>query len=136
MLTRGCVCFRHWELARRKEPVTYLLSGVPLGQLELSFSFFKIYFIDYAITVVPFPPLIPLCPAHPLPPTFPPYSSCLWVIHISSLASTFPTLFLTSPCPFSTYHLCFLFPVPSPHSLPYSSLLIILHVISISVFLF
>ena len=39
-------------------------------------------------------------------------SSCLRVIHISSLASTFPILFLTSPCLFSTYHLCYLFPVP------------------------
>ena len=29
-------------------------------------------FIDYAITVVPFPPHTPLHPAHPLPPTFPP----------------------------------------------------------------
>ena len=38
-------------------------------------SFFKNIFIDYAITVVPFP-ATPLHPAHPLPPTFPPYSSC------------------------------------------------------------
>ena len=59
-----------------------------------------------------FPPFTPLCPAHPLNPTFPPYSSCPWVILISSLASTFPTLFLPSPCPFSTYHLCYLFSVP------------------------
>ena len=56
-----------------------------------------------------FPPFTPLHPAHPLPPTFPPYSSCPWVIHISSLASTFPTLFLPSPCLFSAYHLCYLF---------------------------
>ena len=32
-----------------------------------------------------FSPFIPLCPAHPLPPTFPPYSSCLWAISMSSL---------------------------------------------------
>ena len=76
--------------------------------------FLKIYFIDYAITVVPFPPFTPLHPAHPLPPTFPLYSSCPWVIHISSLASTFPTLFIPSPCLFSTYHLCYLFSVPFP----------------------
>ena len=58
-------------------------------------------FIHFAITVVPFPtPLTPLHPAHPLPPTFPPYSSCPSVIFISSLASTFPTLFLPSPCIF------------------------------------
>ena len=34
--------------------------------------FFINIFIDYAITVIPFPPLTPLHPAHPLPPTFPP----------------------------------------------------------------
>ena len=67
-----------------------------------------------------FPPLYP-----PPPCTTPPTSiplACPWVIHISSLASTFPILFLTSPCLFSTYHLCFLFPVFFPlffpHSLP------------------
>ena len=41
-----------------------------------------------------------------------PLSSCPWVVRISSLASPFLTLFLTSPCAFRTYHLCFLFPVP------------------------
>ena len=53
------------------------------------FSFKKNIFIDYAITVVPFPPppVTPLHPAHPLPPTLPPYSSCPWVILISSLYS-------------------------------------------------
>ena len=61
-----------------------------------------------------FPPLflyalhIPSYP-HPLP-----LSSCPWVVHISSLASTFPILLLTFPCLFSTYHLCYLFPVPFP----------------------
>ena len=46
------------------------------------------------------------------PPAFPPLRSCPWVIHISSLASPFPILFLTSLCLFCTYHLCFLFSVP------------------------
>ena len=59
-----------------------------------------------------FPPFTPLYPAQPLPPTFPHYSSCPWVIHISSLASTFSILFLPSPCLLSTYHLCYLFSVP------------------------
>ena len=76
------------------------------------FLFFNI-FIDYAITVVPFPPhSTPSCP--PPPSHIPPYSSCPWVILISSLASTFPTLFLPSPCLFSTYQLCYLFSVPYP----------------------
>ena len=44
----------------------------------------------------------------------PALSSCPWVIHVSSLASTFPILFLTSPCLFCAYHLCFFFPVPFP----------------------
>ena len=34
--------------------------------------FLKIYFIDYAITVVLLPPFTPLHPAHPIPPTVPP----------------------------------------------------------------
>ena len=98
--------------------------------------FLKNIFIDYAITIDPFPAFTPLHPAYPLPPTFPPYSSCPWVIHISSLASTFPILFLSSPCLFSTYHLLYLFSVPSPLSPPPTPLLITLHVISISVVLF
>ena len=64
--------------------------------------------------------LYSLPPGTHLPPAFPPpLSSCPWVILISSLASPFPILFLTSPCLFCTYHLCFLFPVPFP---PFSSL--------------
>ena len=63
---------------------------------------------------LPFPHLTPLHAAHPLPPKFPPYGSCPWVILISSLTSTFPTLFLPSPCLFSTCHLCYLFSVPFP----------------------
>ena len=54
-----------------------------ISEIISLFSFFKIYFIDYAITVVPFPLFTPLHPAPPLPPTFPPYSSCPWVIHLS-----------------------------------------------------
>ena len=86
-----------------------------------SISFLNM-FIDYAITVVPFPaPLTPLHPVHPLPPTFSPYSSCPWVIHVSSLASTFPILFLPSPCLFSAYQLCYLFCVPFPPLSPSQS---------------
>ena len=59
-------------------------------------------------------PFIPLFPAHPLPPIFLSFSSCPWVVHTSSLASPFPILFLTSPCLFSTCHLCYSFSVPFP----------------------
>ena len=83
---------------------------------------FKIYFIYYAIIVVPFffLPFIPLHPAHALPPTFPSFSSCPWVIHASSSASTFPILSLTSPL--SIFYLSFmlLFPVPFPPFSPLS----------------
>ena len=65
-----------------------------------------------------------------------PHSSRPWVVHISSLASPFPILFLTFPCLFSTYHLCFLFPVPFLPVLPFPSPMITVHVISISVILF
>ena len=97
--------------------------------------FFNI-FIDYAITVVPFHhPFTPLHPAHLLPPTFPPYTSCPLVILISSLASTFPILFLPSryflPTIYATYSLYL-----SPLSPPPTPLLKTHHVISISVVLF
>ena len=67
-------------------------------------------------------PLTPLHPAHPLPPTFPPYSSCPWVILISSLASTFlnysyPPPVYFPPIIYATYSLYLSLPLPLP--LPY-----------------
>ena len=99
-------------------------------------DYFLNTFIDYAITVVPFPPFTPLHPAHLLPPTFPPIVHVFGSYILSSLASAFPILFLPSPCLFSTYHLCYLLSVPSPLSPPPTPLLLTLHVISISVVLF
>ena len=98
---------------------------------------FKIYFIDYAITLAPFFSHLyspPLC--IPLPPSFPHLRSCPWVIHIRSLVSPFPILYLTFPCIFCIYNLCFLFPVPFPSFSPHPSSLITFHVISIFVNLF
>ena len=77
---------------------------------------FLIHFIDYAITVAPLSPLYSPPPCIRPPTHIPPFSSCPWVIQISSLASTFPIPFLPSPCLFSTYHLCYLFSVPFPLS--------------------
>ena len=57
--------------------------------------FLKNIFIDHAITVVPFPPFHSTPSCTPPPAHIPLYSP--WVIHISSLASTFPMLFLPSP---------------------------------------
>ena len=81
---------------------------------SLCFWFFLIYLLIMLLQLSHFHPFTQLHPVHPFPPTFPPFSSCPWVIHINSLASTFPTLFLPSPCLFSTYHLCYLFSVPFP----------------------
>ena len=82
--------------------------------------FFNIFYLLCYYSCPIFPSLIPLHTA-PLPPaTSSPHhgSSCPWVVHISSLASTFPTLFLTSPCLFYSYHLCYLFSVPFPPFFP------------------
>ena len=67
----------------------------------------------------PFSPFAPLCPVTSFPPAILPLSSCPWVVHINSLASPFPILFLTSPCLFCTYHLCFLIPAPFPPFSPF-----------------
>ena len=81
-----------------------------------TYKFFGFY-ISHTILTLPiyFPPIIFATYSlylFSLSPSFPHYSSCPWVILISSLASTFPILFLPSPCLSSTYHLCYLFSVP------------------------
>ena len=69
--------------------------------------FFKIYFIDYTIIIVPiFPPPT----STPIPSSNLPLSSCPWVMHESSLATPFPILFLTSLCLFCTYQFVLLNP--------------------------
>ena len=97
----------------------------------LYFFIFSVYFIGYAITVFQiFSLLYPPSPLHP--PTF---SSCPCVVHVSSLASLFPILFLTSPHLFYACQLCFLFTVPFPATFfPSPSPLKTLHVIPISLF--
>ena len=78
-------------------------------------NFLKNYILLIMISQLShFPLFIPLHPTRPSPPLI----SCLWVVHISSLASTFRILFLTSPCLFCTYYLCFLSPVPFPSFSP------------------
>ena len=105
--------------------------------VKLFFLYFLNIFTDYAITVVQFLPLhsTPSCP-HPFPPTFPPYSSCpwviievLWLLHFLYYSYPPPVYFL--PTIYATYSLYLspLYPTPTP-------LLITLHVISISVVLF
>ena len=81
-------------------------------------NFFLINLLIMLLQLSHSPPT-PLHPAHPLPPTFLPYSSCPWVMYISSLASTFPTLFLPSPyflpTIYATYSL-YLSPLSPSHS--------------------
>ena len=60
-----------------------------------------------------FLPFTSLLPAAALPPALPPIAH-VHGFYICSLASPLPMLFLPSSCLFSTYHLCFLFPVPFP----------------------
>ena len=106
-----------------KENCSNLVNEIELRGQKLTHTCMAYWFFKYILLIMIlqlshfFLPFIPLYPASPLPPAFPtpPLSSCPWVIHVSSLASPFPTLFLPSPCLFSTYHLC-LFSVPFPPS--------------------
>ena len=68
-----------------------------------------------------FSPFTTLHPVTPFPPAIPLLSSCPWVLYISSLVFPVPIIFLTSPCLFCIYQLCFLFLVPFS---PFSPLLI------------
>ena len=68
-----------------------------------------LYFIDYAFTVLPFFPFVSLHPVPLFPSAILPLSSCPWVVHVNSLASSFPILFLISPCLFCSYKVCFFF---------------------------
>ena len=71
-------------------------------------------FIDYAITVVPFPPLhsTPSCPtppSHILPLQF------MFMGHTYMFFGFYiPYIILNSPSLFSTQHFCYLFSVPFP----------------------
>ena len=77
------------------------------------------YWLCYYSCSIPTPE--PLWPAPSLSPAFPPcLSSCPWVVHINSLASPFPILFLISPCLFCTYQFVLLNPCAfSPILLPF-----------------
>ena len=53
------------------------------------------------LLVVPVSPLYSSPPCTPPPTYIPPFSSCPWIIQVSSLASPLPILFLTSPVYFA-----------------------------------
>ena len=68
----------------------------------------------YFLSCIPLPSSIE-------PPLVDVYGSCIVITCkavITSLASPFPVLFLTSRCLFCAYQLCFLFPVPFSSILP------------------
>ena len=92
--------------------------GLVLWARLVRFIFFKYILLIMLLQLSQFFPFAYLHLVPPFPPAFPSLSSCPWVMHVSSLASTVPILFLTSPCLFCTYHLCFLFPVPFPSFSP------------------
>ena len=105
--------------------------------LKKPYDHLKIYiFYWLCYYTCPFFPLpfISLSRVPYLPLSFPHLSSCPWVIHISSLASPFPILLLTSPS--ILYLLFMLLILYTFTSLSPNSPLITLHVISISVNLF
>ena len=54
----------------------------------------------------------------PIPSDNPPLSTCPCVMHLSSLVSPFPILFLTSPCLFCTYQFVLLIPCTFSPILP------------------
>ena len=113
-------------------PAKPLTLSEPPSVLE---GIFFLYCIDYTIPVVPVFVPLPPPPGIPFPSSNPLLSSCPWVMHLSSLASPFPVLFLTSPCLFCSYQLCFLIPTPFPHSPPSPFQLITLRMISVSMIL-
>ena len=97
----------------------YLVTNAPIRKTVYFLFLFFTYFIDYAITVVPFfLPFTPFFPVLPLPPAFPHFSSCPWFIHKVLWFLHFP-YYSYPPLSICTYHLSFLFPVPFP---PVSSL--------------
>ena len=88
-------------------------------QPQLFFFFLKYILLILLLQLSHFSLLYPPLPCIPPPTSIPlPFGSCLWVIHVSSLASSFPILFLTSPVYFvptiyASYSLYLL-----PHSPP------------------
>ena len=103
--------------------ITIYLPYTPLSPKHIFFK--KIYFIDYVITVVLiYPPLPSSTQYSPFSLAILPLSSCLWVMHISSLVTLFPIPFLTSPSLLCTYQFVFFKSLYIfPHSPPFPLLM-------------
>ena len=77
---------------------TFLFHFFNIHGISSPLIFKNIYFTDYAITVVPIFPPLPHPPGTPHSLWQSPHtlSSCSWVMHVSSLFTPFPILFLIS----------------------------------------
>ena len=115
----SCPWVMHVSSSASPFPIQFLTSPCLFYIYQSALLFFKCILLIMLSQLSHFPPFIPLCPAHPLPLAFPPFSSCPCVIHISSLASTFPILTL----PLSIFYLPFMLilctftPLSPSHSL-------------------
>ena len=104
--------------------------------------FLCFYFLNYILLIMVlklshfFLPFIPPCPAPPFHQHTPPPQFMSTGHAYKFFGFSISYTILNLPCLFCTYHLCFLFPVPFPHSPPSPSPLITLHVLSISAILF
>ena len=115
------------ELRGCKEPYNRALQFGLKASLTTTRNLFLSIFDQWYYYSCPNCPPCPPLPSTPLPPAI---SPALVHVHgswnISSLASSFPILSLTSSCLFSTYNLCFLisahlppfFPLPLPSDNP------------------
>ena len=127
-LTLMCIRYHHWRKRYMYGMISKLFFTAPCKSNYFKVSF-KYILLIMLLQLTHF--FLPLSPSTQQPPL----SSCPWVIHISSLASPFPILFLTShvyfvPTNYASYSLYLFHPFFHPF------LLITLHVISISVILF
>ena len=81
---------------------------------SFSFYFKKLLIIDYATIVVPIFPPRPPSTQHPQSlRQSPHHCSCPWVMHISSLATSFPILYFISPRLFCNYQFVLFNPLTS-----------------------
>ena len=92
-------------------------AGISCLLNQFIYLYFKVFFIDYAITVFPIPPFYPPSTLHPqLSSILPPLVHVVHV-HISSLSSLFPIPFLSLPVYFmptnyASSSLCLFPPIP------------------------
>ena len=105
------------HMLQPQNPALFPIASSPPWYMIHRLGLFKKYILlIMLLELSQFFSLYPLHPVYPIPSSTSPHlSSCLWVVHISSLATQLPILFLTSPYPVPT-NLYFLIPALSPHS--------------------